>query len=95
MLLRQFQVVKFVFEDNARPEQGLLYDGMAGSLLIFTEGYLCQVILTVVRVVGQCVGLCCFWLLGAFCAFWIVWAIWIFLIFRSFRGLLRFRSVST
>ena len=56
LFLREIQVVELVLEDDARLEQCFLYDGMALGLLLVAEGYLRQIVLTVVGVVGQCVG---------------------------------------
>ena len=52
LLLRQLQIVELVFEDDAGVEQSVGDDVIALDLLLFGEGYLCQVVLAGVRVVG-------------------------------------------
>ena len=53
LFLGQGEVFEFVLEDDARVEQAVHDNLVAGGLLLFGEGYLCQIVLAVVRVVGQ------------------------------------------
>ena len=81
VLLREVQVVEFILEDDARLEQRLLDDGVAGLLLLVGEGDLGQIVLSVVRVVSQAVGLGG---LGGIRGFRIVRGLWIIRILCAF-----------
>ena len=56
LFLSQPEVLQFILEDDARVEEAVHDNKVAFSLLLLGEGDLCQVILAVVRVVGQGVG---------------------------------------
>ena len=51
LFLAQRQVVEFVLEDDARVEQPVLDDVVGGSLLLFCEWYLCQIVVALVGIV--------------------------------------------
>ena len=53
LFLAEFQVVEFVFEDDARLQQSLLNDGVARGLLFVSEGNLSQIKFAVMGVVGE------------------------------------------
>ena len=53
VLLAQWQVGEFVFEDDACVEQPVLDDVVGGGLLFVGKGNLCQIVFAVVRVVGE------------------------------------------
>ena len=50
-LLAERQVVELVLEDDARVVESVLNDEVASCHLFFGERYLCEVILTLVRIV--------------------------------------------
>ena len=58
MTLAERQVLKLGLEDDARMEEGILNDGVASRLLFFGEGDLCEIIRSLVGIVGQRVGSC-------------------------------------
>ena len=59
LLLAEFQIVEFVLENDARLQEGFLYDGVARGLLIVCERNLRQIELAVMRIVGEGVCGCC------------------------------------
>ena len=55
VLFAQVQVAELVLEDDAGMEQTVLDNVVRGGNLVFCEGYLSQIVFSVVRVVGQSV----------------------------------------
>ena len=56
MALAERQVVEFVLEDDTSMEEPVLYDAVAGSLLLVGERYLGQIVFAFVGIVCEAVG---------------------------------------
>ena len=64
LLLAERQIIEFIFEDNARIIQPILYHLMSCCLCLFGERYLCQIILSLMRIINSRIHTLLFFLLG-------------------------------